>query len=58
LAEQRDFGEECEWLVPGSQRLLRTTFLANVSPAFLAEFPDAFPESGLEGWFAIIRRKG
>jgi len=28
-----------------------------VSPAFLAEFPDAFPESGLKGWFAIIRRK-
>jgi cyclopropane fatty-acyl-phospholipid synthase-like methyltransferase len=27
-----------------------------VSSAFLAEFPDAFPESGLKGWFAIIRR--
>lgn len=28
-----------------------------VSEAFTAEFPDAFPESGLQGWFAIIRRQ-
>lgn len=28
-----------------------------VSPAFTAEFPDAFPEGGPKGWFAIIRRK-
>ena len=28
-----------------------------VSPAFTAEFPDAFPPGGPEGWFAIIRRK-
>jgi cyclopropane fatty-acyl-phospholipid synthase-like methyltransferase len=27
-----------------------------VNPAFLAEFPDAFPEDGPKGWFAIIRR--
>lgn len=31
---------------------------SEVSPAFLAEFPDAFPESGLKAWFGIIRRKG
>jgi cyclopropane fatty-acyl-phospholipid synthase-like methyltransferase len=29
-----------------------------VNPAFTAEFPDAFPEGGPKGWFAIIRRKG
>jgi SAM-dependent methyltransferase len=28
-----------------------------VSPAFTAEFPDAFPEGGPKGWFAIIRRQ-
>ena len=28
-----------------------------VSPAFTAEFPDAFQEGGPKGWFAIIRRK-
>jgi hypothetical protein len=28
-----------------------------VSSAFTAEFPDAFPPGGPEGWFAIIRRK-
>jgi hypothetical protein len=28
-----------------------------VNPAFTAEFPDAFPEGGPKGWFAIIRRK-
>jgi SAM-dependent methyltransferase len=28
-----------------------------MSPAFTAEFPDAFPEGGPKGWFAIIRRK-
>jgi hypothetical protein len=28
-----------------------------VSPAFTAEFPEAFPEGGPKGWFAVIRRK-
>jgi SAM-dependent methyltransferase len=28
-----------------------------VNPAFTAEFPDAFPEGGPKGWFAVIRRK-
>jgi SAM-dependent methyltransferase len=28
-----------------------------VSPAFRAEFPKAFPEGGPKGWFAVIRRK-
>jgi len=27
-----------------------------VSPAFTAEFPEAFPEGGPKGWFAVIRR--
>lgn len=31
--------------------------LGEVSPAFTAEFPDAFPEGGPKGWFGIIRRK-
>ncbi len=31
--------------------------LGEVNPAFLAEYPDAFPEGGPKGWFAIIRRK-
>jgi hypothetical protein len=29
-----------------------------VSAAFTTEFPDAFPEGGPKGWFAVIRRKG
>ena len=29
-----------------------------MNPAFTAEFPEAFPEGGPQGWFAIIRRKG
>ena len=32
--------------------------LGEVSAAFTAEFPDAFPEGGPKGWFAIIRRRG
>jgi cyclopropane fatty-acyl-phospholipid synthase-like methyltransferase len=28
-----------------------------VSPAFTAEFPDAFPAGGPKGWFAIIHRQ-
>lgn len=28
-----------------------------VNPAFTAEFPDAFPAGGPQGWFAIIRRQ-
>jgi cyclopropane fatty-acyl-phospholipid synthase-like methyltransferase len=28
-----------------------------VSPAFAAEHPDAFPEGGPKGWFAVIRRE-
>jgi cyclopropane fatty-acyl-phospholipid synthase-like methyltransferase len=28
-----------------------------VSEAFRAEFPDAFPQDALKGWFAIIRRQ-
>jgi SAM-dependent methyltransferase len=28
-----------------------------VSAAFTADFPDAFPEGGPKGWFAVIRRK-
>jgi len=29
-----------------------------VNPAFMAEFPDAFPGGAPKGWFATIRRKG
>lgn len=52
-----------------SQQELRTTFAdgwevesielarGEVSDAFNAQFPNAFPAGGPEGWFAIIRRK-
>ncbi len=29
-----------------------------VSEAFTAQYPDAFPAAGPKGWFAIIRREG